>query len=59
MREDGRTDMTKLIFAFRNFMNACEKKKKKNLVRIFKLCLNFHISFDGGILERVAVYSRL
>jgi len=28
VREAGRTDMTKLIFAFRNFVNACEKKRK-------------------------------
>ena len=28
-RRDGRTDITKLIVAFRNFANAPEKKKKK------------------------------
>jgi hypothetical protein len=53
MREEGKTDMTKLIFAFRNFINAPEKKK--NLDRIFKFCLHFRIYFDGGIVGRVAV----
>jgi hypothetical protein len=53
MREDGRTEVTKLIFAFRNSKNAPEKKN--NLGRIFKLCLHFRIYFDGDILERVAV----
>jgi hypothetical protein len=51
MQVDGQTDITKLIFTFRNFMNASEKI----LGRIFKLCLHFRTYFDGGILERVAV----
>ena len=32
MRADGRTDMTKLVVAFRNFANASNKKKRQNIV---------------------------
>ena len=35
-RGDGRTDITKLIVAFRNFANAPEKKKEKNFKQAFE-----------------------
>ena len=42
---DGQTDMTNLR------VSQTRQKKGKNLGRIFKLCLHFHICLDGDILE--------
>jgi hypothetical protein len=41
MRTDGRTDMTKLIVAFRNFAN--ESKNQDSLI-IYRYCKDNHLS---------------
>ena len=54
MRTDGRTDMTKLIVAFRSFANASKNHEiNNNRVKIIYFTLAPHISISYGLSSGV------
>jgi hypothetical protein len=57
MRTDGRTDVTKLIVAFRNLANATKKVSGARFVAFFSLKYH-HVSFWLGSISK-AILKRI